>query len=87
MYICKDDDKDYTRKCKQVGMVTKTSAYTRTKIFPQCDNITFDIYFSLQHKKVRQKQSVEYLELKCINPFYPEASADELQPVPDHFLK
>ena len=22
-----------------------------------------------------------------INPFYPEASADELQPVPDHFLK
>jgi len=21
------------------------------------------------------------------NPFYPEASADELQPVPDHFLK
>ena len=24
---------------------------------------------------------------KNINPFYPEASADELQPVPDHFLK
>jgi hypothetical protein len=22
-----------------------------------------------------------------LNPFYPEASADELQPVPDHFLK
>ena len=26
-------------------------------------------------------------QLSLLNPFYPEASADELQPVPDHFLK
>ena len=28
-----------------------------------------------------------YFLLINFNPFYPEASADELQPVPDHFLK
>ena len=28
-----------------------------------------------------------WLKTFVLNPFYPEASADELQPVPDHFLK
>ena len=27
------------------------------------------------------------MKRNMVSPFYPEASADELQPVPDHFLK
>ena len=36
--------------------------------------------FSMSHQNPE-------ITVQLINPFYPEASADELQPVPDHFLK
>ena len=59
----------------------------------------FELVFTMTNVSVRSNvkmllinvRKVCELVLHClifyINPFYPEATADELQPVPDHFLK
>ena len=56
----------------------------KTNKSPRVDGITPKLLKEIVNEISTPHANVFNISL---NPFYPEATADELQPVPDHFLK